>query len=104
MTDDSPPWIDEAGEVPRKVWDELATPLTVQLQYVEVRFSSRDRRTYHYHNDGPRVAVGDEVRIPGRHPDDGWKAVEVVGVSDEKPPFATKPILQELPDNASHTD
>lgn len=88
MTDDTPPWMDEPNE---------AKP----IQYVVVRFSSRDRRTYTYHNDGPPVAPGDEVRIPGRQEGDGWKAVEVVDVHFIKPPFATKAILQELPDNAS---
>lgn len=72
-------------------------------QYVAIRFHSRDRRTYTYHNDGEPVVAGDQVRIPGRHPDDGWKAVEVVSVTDEPPEFATKSILQPDPEQDDDT-
>lgn len=67
-------------------------------QYVAIRFGGRSQRTYTYHNDGPPVAPGDQVRVDGR---DGWQWVEVVSVSDEAPEFETKPILQqENPNNA----
>lgn len=32
-------------------------------QYVAVRFTPGDRRTYTYHNDGPPVAPGDTVTV-----------------------------------------
>lgn len=71
-------------------------------QYVEVRFHSRDIRTYEYHNDGPPVAVGDQVHVTGRG--GATKAVEVVGVSFTKPAFKTKPILLELPNPTEEPD
>ncbi len=62
------------------------------MQYVAVKFQPWDQRTYTYHNDAEPVSVGDQVKVPDNR-GDGWKRVEVVAVSDEQPPFATKPIL-----------
>jgi hypothetical protein len=62
------------------------------MQYVIAKFRETDTRTYTYHNDGPDVAAGDVVRVTDRS-GDGWKKVWVVGVTDEKPSFPTKPIL-----------
>lgn len=61
-------------------------------QYVLVKFRPRDHRTYTYHNDGPPVAAGDEVKIPDRS-GDGWKRFTVHEISWLKPAFNTKAIL-----------
>jgi hypothetical protein len=58
-------------------------------QFVSVEFK-RGGRAYSYHNDGPAVVAGDRVVVPSRF---GPQAVSVVGVSDEAPPFETKPIV-----------
>ena len=58
-------------------------------QYVQVKFQKTDVRSYTYHNDGDPVIVGDYVHVLGR---DELKTVEVIGVSDIKPPFETKPL------------
>lgn len=61
-------------------------------QYVACKFRSTDTRTYTYHHDGEPLAIGDTVRVPdGRA--DGWKRVQVVEISDQAPPFPTKPVL-----------
>jgi hypothetical protein len=75
-------------------------PAPFDRQYVAIRFHSRDRKTYAYHNDGPPVQPGDHVQVPGRSESDGWKSVEVVSVTDEPPAFTTKPIMQESTDDA----
>ncbi len=62
------------------------------MQYVAVKFRSTDSRTYTYHWDGEPLMAGDHVKVADNR-SDGWKRVEVVSVSDEKPSFATKPIL-----------
>lgn len=62
------------------------------MQFVACKFRSTDTRTYTYHNDGDPVAVGDQVKVADAK-SDGWKRVEVVSITDEKPPFPTKPIL-----------
>lgn len=69
---------------------EISLEAKPDRQYVAIRFRARATRTYTYHNDGPAVAPGDQVRVKGR---DGWQWVEVVSVTDEKPPYETKPIL-----------
>lgn len=62
------------------------------MQYVQVKFRASDTRTYTYENDGDPVAIGDEVKVADNR-SDGWKRVEVVGITDEKPPFVCRPIL-----------
>lgn len=64
------------------------------MQYVEVKFRPWDKRAYTYHWDGEPLNIGQTVRVETR---DGWQAVEVVGVSEVKPPFPTKPISLEPP-------
>ena len=53
------------------------------MQYVACKFRSTDTRTYTYFNDGPPVAVGDEVKVADNR-DDGWKRVEVVSITATK--------------------
>lgn len=60
-------------------------------QYVAVLFNPWDRRTYTYHNDGDALAPQDEAVVVT---DRGESVVTVVSVSDQKPEFATKPILR----------
>lgn len=64
-------------------------------QYVACKFRPDDRRTYTYHFDGEPLVAGDEVKIAGRG-DEGWQRVYVVSVTDEAPPFDTKPILEKI--------
>lgn len=64
-------------------------------QYVACKFRPDDRRSYTYHFDGEPLAAGDEVKIAGRG-DEGWQRVYVVAVSDEQPPFDTKPIIEKI--------
>jgi hypothetical protein len=63
------------------------------MQYVAVRFQPGQSRTYTYHNEGEPVAPGDWVKVETK---DGWKQVEVVEIVDEKPPFATKPVIERV--------
>lgn len=65
------------------------TETTNFRQYVGVKFNPSDSRTYTYHNDGPPVAVGDEVIISTTR---GDRTLPVVAVSTDEPPFLTKPI------------
>lgn len=65
------------------------------MQYVACKFRSGDARTFTYHNDGPPVAVGDMVKVPDRS-GDGWKAVTVASVTDQRPDFKTKGILGKI--------
>lgn len=58
-------------------------------QYIACRFPNQTR-VYTYHNDGDPVAVGDKVIVESRT---GRAFVEVVSLSDDKPPFETKEIL-----------
>lgn len=67
------------------------------MQYVACKFRSGDARSYTYHNDGEPVSVGDTVKVEDRD-GDGWKRVEVVSVSSQKPKFETKPILGKVED------
>ena len=64
-------------------------------QYVACKFRPDDRRSYTYHFDGEPLNVGDEVKIAGRG-DEGWQRIYVVAVSDEQPPFDTKPIIEKI--------
>lgn len=63
------------------------------IKYVACKFRSTDTRafTYHYEGEEP-LNVGDTVKVPDRS-GDGWKRVEVVSISDEKPSFPTKGII-----------
>lgn len=63
--------------------------------YVAVRFldnagESRGR-PYTYHWDGPPPQPGDVAIVDGF---EGWSRVAVVDVTDDAPPFATKPLLE----------
>lgn len=69
-------------------------------QYVAVKFRPTDTRTYTYHNDGDPVSPGDEVKIKDRR-GDGWSRVTVAEITDEKPPFETKPIIGRVEDVAN---
>ncbi|WP_422057360.1 hypothetical protein [Sphingomonas sp.] len=69
-------------------------------QFVVVRFRPEDTRTYTYHNDGEPVAAGDMLKVDDARRGDGWKRVECVSVTDEVPPFQTKPILGRVDDEA----
>jgi hypothetical protein len=61
-------------------------------RYFACKFRAEDSRSYTYHFDGPPFEKGNVVRVEDRD-GDGWKKVIVVGVTDQKPAFATKPIL-----------
>jgi len=68
-------------------------------QYVAIQFNPWGRRCYTYHWDGEPFAVGDKVVVST---DRGPSTVEVVGVSDAVPAFATKPIVgKERPETAA---
>lgn len=60
-------------------------------KYVGVKFSATDRRTYTYHDDTADAQIGDKVEVDTMR---GRSTVEVVTVTEERPPFATKPILR----------
>lgn len=64
-------------------------------QYVACKFRAEDKRTYTYVNEGEPVAPGDKVRISDRS-GDGWQAVIVAAIVEEKPPFECKPILGKI--------
>lgn len=71
-----------------------------QRQYVAVKFSSSEERAYTYHNDGPPVGAGQEVKLParvrkGELPDpEAWTRGIVVEIGVPKPEgFETKGIL-----------
>lgn len=63
-------------------------------QFVQIKFHPNQDRSYTYHNDGLPVSVGDRVKVPARR--GGFKAVEVVGVTDEPSAFATKQIIGKI--------
>jgi hypothetical protein len=65
------------------------------MQFVACKFRAEDARSYTYHNDGEPLAVGEIVKVADAR-SDGWKRVTVVSISDEAPPFPTKPILGKL--------
>ncbi len=62
------------------------------LRYYGCKFRAEDRRAYTYHYDGPALAIGAEVKVADKD-GEGWVRVTVESATDEKPPFATKPIL-----------
>lgn len=70
-------------------------------QFVACKFRPNDKRDFTYHNDGPPVRVGDQVKVPDRS-GDGWNAVTVSAV-DVPPPtkFETKGILGKV-EGADH--
>lgn len=68
-------------------------PRTIR-QYVAVRFN-HGAKAYTYHNDGPTVRIGDQVKIADWR-GDGWQRALVVDLV-RKPEFATKPILGKIP-------
>lgn len=71
---------------------DQAEPEAHPRQYIRVKFKWGDRE-YTYHNDGPPVAAGQEVRVPDRS-GDGWTRVTVTEIGVEPPTkFATKAIL-----------
>lgn len=65
-------------------------------QFVAVKFNINASRSYTYHNDGPPVRIGEDVKIEGRN-GDGWQRASVVDVSPLPPPFKTKAILGKAP-------
>lgn len=62
-------------------------------QYVTVQFHPSDRRTYTYHNDGPRVERGASVTVETKR---GPAQAQVVAVDVPQPAFDTKPITWTL--------
>jgi hypothetical protein len=69
-------------------------------QFVAVQFGGAGR-SYTYRNDGKPVAVGDSVVVASRG---GEATVKVLEITDEAPPFATKPIIRKAPDKAPAPD
>jgi len=61
-------------------------------QFVACAFRPHDTRTYTYHNDGPPLVPGDEVKVADKS-GEGWRRVYVREVSWTRPAFETKPIL-----------
>ncbi len=57
-------------------------------------------RAYTYHWDGEPVKVGDKIEAEAH---DGKATLDVVGVSEDAPPFATKPILGPEPEPEGET-
>ena len=68
----------------------MDAPELTRRQFVAVTFKPGDRRSYTYVNDGDPVEVGDRVVVDSQK---GRSTVTVVGISDEEPPFACKPIV-----------
>lgn len=64
--------------------------MSTDRQFVAVKFSPSDTRSYTYHNDGERVALGDRVTVPTKR---GQSSADVVDLPAEAPPFATKEII-----------
>lgn len=56
-------------------------------QFVKCAFDGSDR-LYTYHNDGPPAAVGERGTVDTKK---GRASVTVMDVTDEAPPFETKP-------------
>lgn len=64
-----------------------------ERQFIAVQFRSGDKRTYTYHNDGPPVGAGQQVKVPDRS-GDGRTRATVVEIGVPAPTkFATKGIL-----------
>ena len=68
-------------------------------QYLAVEFKPGGR-TYTYHHDGAPLAVGNEVKVrvgkPNRQGYTREQTAKVAALVDEKPPFATKPVIIEV--------
>ena len=68
-------------------------------QYVAVEFRPGGR-TYTYHHDGAPLMVGAEVKVRVGKPNAAGYSREqkatVAALVDEKPPFATKPVIIEV--------
>lgn len=66
-------------------------------QYLTAKFRPTDKRAYTYHNDGPPVAPGNEIKIPSARGTDGWARATVFGLISEAEakaqPYETKAIL-----------
>lgn len=68
--------------------------------YVQCKFREGDRKSYMYHVDEDfGLRVGDVVKVPGKHPGDGWQRATLVEILGEiaPPKFTTKPILGKVP-------
>lgn len=65
-------------------------------QYIAVRFGGPGSRLYTYHNDGPPLAVGDDVEVHVGKPNSrGYRKntkLKIVALVDDKPPFQTKQV------------
>ncbi len=65
-------------------------------QYIAVQFSGPGSRLYTYHNDGPRLEVGDDVEVlTGKQNSRGYQKrtkLKIVSLVDDKPPFPTKQV------------
>lgn len=66
-------------------------------QFVAVQFGGKGR-SYTYHHDGEPLELGEKVRVETRHSE---QIAEITGLSDEAPPFETKPILGKAADAAN---
>jgi len=73
------------------------------MQYVAVKFRAEDKRTYTYHNEGEPVRKGDRVKVLDQL-GNGRKTVTVDSVGDQRPPFATKPILGKVEEDQRDDD
>ena len=72
-------------------------------QYVAVKFSPVDSRSYTYHNDGEPLAVGDMAKVPARGDPSAWRRAKVEAIVD-KPDFDTKAILGKVDDAAAQPE
>ena len=66
-------------------------------QFLRCSFRPGDKRAYTYHNDGPPVGAGQQVKLPDRS-GDGWTRGTVVDIGVDRPEFPTKAILGLAPD------
>lgn len=71
--------------------------MTMTRQYIGVRFGGPGSKIYTYHNDGPALAIGDEVEVRVGKPNRmGYRAksrLKIVSLSDDKPQyFQTKQV------------
>jgi len=75
--------------------------MTTKRQFIACKFRTTDAKSFTYHNDGPRVAVGDQVKVPPFR-GDGWVGVTVSAIDVEPPTkFETKAILGKV-EGADH--
>lgn len=67
--------------------------MTNSRQYIVCKFGPTQKRGFTYHNDGPPVEVGDDVKVPAPR-GDGWNSAIVTEVGVAAPTaFETKGIL-----------